>query len=299
MDIIAAMRAFAAVVDAGGFAAAARDMGASRSQVNKQVAKLEERLGAQLLRRSTRSVTATEVGQAFYDRVQIVLGELDSAMASVRALQDTPVGRLRINAPMTFGTRQLSDLLNDYMSAYAEVHVEVVLNDRFVDPIEEGFDLSIRISEPRAQTSLIHREICRTERVLCAAPSYLAGHGAPATPAELSDHRCLHYGYQESGLQWRLQGPGGAESVPIRCAMWSNNGDVLQAAACAGQGIALLPTFIVGEALRRGELARVLPAYQLAPLTLQAIYPRHRHLSAKVRRFIELLEQRFGDTPPW
>jgi len=299
VDIIEAMRAFVRVVDAGGFAAAAREQGVTRSQLNKQVARLEEHLGAQLLRRSTRSVTPTDTGRSFYDRAQTVLTEVDSAVASARNQQDTPVGNLRLNAPMSFGTRHLGAVLGEYMTAYPDVHIEVVLNDRFVDPIEEGFDLSIRISEPRSQTSLISREISRTDRVLCAAPGYLERFGEPQLPADLSAHRCLHYGYQETGLRWRLKGPGGPESVPVNCALWSNNGDLLRAAACAGQGVALLPTFIVDEALRLGELKQVLPDYRLAPLALQAIYPRHRHLSAKVRCFVALLEDRFGSMSNW
>ena len=185
------------------------------------------------------------------------------------------------------------------MAAWPEVHVEVSLNDRFVDPIEEGFDVSIRISQPRSFTSLVTREICPARRLLCASPAYLARHGEPQAPAELRHHRCLHYGYQESGVQWRL-GRGEKEvAVTVNCAMWSNNGDVLLAAALRDQGIVLLPTFLAGADLQNGRLRTVLHEYEPAPLTVAALYPRHRHLSAKVQLFIELLDERLGDNPHW
>lgn len=157
----------------------------------------------------------------------------------------------------------------------------------------------MRIGKPYPSTSLITKEIVPACRVLCASPSYLKAHGEPSHPSELKTHRCLHYGYQESGNHWRLNGPDGEHSVSIRCFMWSNNGEVLKEAAIKDQGIALLPTFIVGDALQQGELRTVLTGYRVPEIVLCALYPRHRHLSSKVRLFVELLTTRFGDEPHW
>ena len=299
MDRFESMRAFTRVVDMKGFAAAARTMGLSRSVVNKAVIRLENELGTQLLRRSTRKVTPTETGLAFYDRCMQILGDLDEAIASVKELQDRPTGSLRINAPMTFGTQHLAPVVADFMAEHAEVGVELVLNDRFVDPIEEGFDLTIRIAEPQYTTSLITREIVPAKRVLCASPAYLEAAGEPDSPKDLKQHRCLQYGYSGTASHWRLKGPDGEQTWAINCRMWSNNGDVLRAAAVRGQGIALLPTFIVGEDLQNGSLLSVLPEYPPPELSVTALYPRHRHLSAKVRLFVDLMEERFGGRPRW
>jgi DNA-binding transcriptional LysR family regulator len=299
MDKFESMRAYTRVVESGGFAAAARAMGLSRSVVNKAVINLENELDAQLLRRSTRQVTPTDTGLAFYDRCVRILGELDEALTAVKELQERPIGSLRVNAPMSFGTLHLSPLVAEFMGAHPDVHIELVLNDRFVDPIEEGFDVTIRIGEAGQSTSLIVREIAPSRRVLCASPAYLEEAGEPGRPTELRQHRCLHYGYHGSGSQWRLAGPDGERSYAINCVMWSNNGEVLKDAAVREQGIVLLPTFIVGAALQAGELQTVLAEYQPPPTVVHALYPRHRHLSAKVRMFVDLVKTRFGEQPHW
>ncbi len=299
MDRFESMRAFVNVVDNNGFAAAAREMGLSRSAVNKAVINLENDLGTQLLVRSTRRVTPTETGLAFYDRCIQILGDLDEAITSVKELQDRPAGNLRLNAPMSFGTQHLAPVVAEFMDRHPELHVELVLNDRFIDPIEEGFDITLRIGEPEYPTSLISKQIVPARRVLCGSPAYLERYGEPVSPAELRQHRCLQYGYSGSLHQWRLAGPDGEQAWPIECVMWSNNGETLRTAATRGQGIALLPTFIVGEELQSGALRTVLPDHQPLELVVSALYPRHRHLSAKVRLFVELLEERFGGRPYW
>ncbi len=299
MGTLDGIRAFVRVVEAGGFAAAARDMGLSRSVVNRHVIQLENELGTQLLRRSTRQVTPTETGMAFYDRCRQILSELDEAIGAVAELQDAPTGHLRVNAPMSFGTLHLSHAVADYMSRYPDVHVELMLNDRFVDPLEEGFDVTVRAGEPQVSTSLMTREIAPVRRVVCASPAYLEARGEPLHPNDLRHHRCLHYGYQASGIHWRLRGPDGDRSVSIGCVMWSNNGEVLKDAAVNDQGVVLLPTFVVGEALQLGQLRTILPDYQPPQVMLCALYPRHRHLSAKVRLFVDLLVDRFRDRPYW
>jgi DNA-binding transcriptional LysR family regulator len=293
------MRAFTKVVETGGFAAAARALGLSRSVVNKSVINVENELGTQLLRRSTRQVTPTETGLAFYDRCVRILSEFDEAISAVKELQEHPTGNLRLNAPMSFATLHLSAVVAEYMKRYPDVHVELVLNDRFIDPIEEGFYLTVRIGESSPSTSLMARDIVPAKRVLCASPEYLEDVGEPTDPVELKRHRCLHYGYQASGSQWRLVGPESEQSYAINCVMWSNNGEILKDAAVNNQGIALLPTFIVGKALQSGELRTILTDYAPPSISLCVLYPRHRHLSAKVRLFVELLEERFGHRPYW
>ena len=299
MDRFESIRAFTRVVEEGGFAAAARRMGVSRSAVNRAVIALEDDLGTQLLVRSTRQVTPTETGLAFYDRALGLLSELDAAVASVSELQEHPTGNLRVNAPMSFGTMHLSSLVAEFMREHPDLRVELVLNDRFVDPIEEGFDVTLRVAEDAPSTSLIVRNIAPAKRVLCAAPDYLTAAGEPETPRDLRLHRCLHYGYLDSGSQWRLTGPDGDRTWPINCVMWSNNGETLRDAAIGGQGIALLPTFIVGQALQDGQLRTLLTEYAPPEIVLSAVYPRHRHLSAKVTLFVDLLVERFGGLPYW
>jgi DNA-binding transcriptional LysR family regulator len=244
-------------------------------------------------------VAPTEVGLAFYERCVRVLEDVDEAMNLAGELSDRPTGKLRMNGPMSFGTLHLAKVVSDYARSYPEVRVERVRYDRRVDPIAEGFDLTVRIARPEALTSLVTHEINRSPLVLCAAPGYLDRHGEPRSPKDLATARCLHYGYQETGNQWRLRGPEGEMSWPVNCTMWSNNGEVLKQAALGGLGICLLPDFIVGDALREGTLRCVLPEHVPEPLSLLAVYPRHRHLSAKVRRMVELMEERFGGDNCW
>ena len=289
MDRIDQIEIFVAIVEAGGFSAAARELNLSRSMVSKALIRLEEQVGARLLNRSTRHVSATDTGLAFYERCKTLLATFDETLASLDAASDQPKGRLRINAPMSFGTLRLADLAARYMQRYPDVEVELALSDRFVDPIEEGFDLTFRIAAPTHATSLVHTALANTPRIVCASEGYLEQAGTPALPRDLKQHRCLQYGHHASGSQWRL---GGA-SYSIRCAMWSNNGEALLKAAVAGCGITLLPEFIVGDALRDNRLVAILTDHPPSPLTVSMLYPRHKHLSSSLRRFIELATDHF------
>jgi DNA-binding transcriptional LysR family regulator len=299
MDKLAALKAFIAVTEESGFAAAARRLGQSRSSVNRLVINLEESLGVQLLNRTTRRVALTASGRAFYERVEALLADLDEAERSLGEAQDEPVGPMRINAPMSFGTLHLSPLIAEFMARYPAVQIELRLNDRFVDVVEEGYDLTIRIAEPDEESQLVDHRIAPVRRVLCAAPDYLACRGAPGAPAALADHDCLHYGYLPTGTRRRLVGPDGPHAVAVKGMLCSNNGEVLRDAAVRGLDIALLPTFIAGGELQAGRLVTVLAGYPPVSLTLCAIYPPSRHLSAKVRLFTDLLVERFGDRPYW
>ncbi len=296
MDKFEQMRAFAQVVVAGGFAAAAREMGMSRSAVNKLVIALENELGVQLLHRSTRVVSPTETGLAFYERCVEILANLDEAERSVTQLHAEPKGKLRINAPMTFGTLYLAPALADFLVQYPDLQVQLTLNDRFVDPIEEGFDITLRIAEPQPTSSLLVQPLAIAERVLCAAPAYLATHGTPTHPRDLPTHSCLHYGQMAIAHRWTLTGADGDHTVLVQGVLCSNNGEALRDAAMRGLGITLLPRFIVAAALQQGTLHLVLPDYQPSALAIDVLYPVNRHLSTKIRLLVDFLRERFSQT---
>lgn len=299
MDKLDCMRAFKQVVDSGGYAAAAREMGLTRSTVNKYVSYLERELNTQLLISSTRKVRPSETGLAFYDKCTALISDFDEAVSAISQLQEKPQGRLRVNAPMSFGTLHLSPVVAEFIQQYPALQLELSLSDRRVDPLEEGFDISIRITEPVVSTSLIVKELAQTKHLLCASPAYIETAGHPKHPRELTTHRCLHYGYNHSGSHWQLSGPEGDLSVPIQCSLWSNNGEVLRDAAIANGGIALLPTFIACEALNTGQLVEVLPDFSPPDLTLCALYPRHRHLSSKVQLFVQFVAEHLADRDGW
>ncbi|WP_088893231.1 LysR family transcriptional regulator [Leptolyngbya ohadii] len=294
MDKFDSIRAFTQVVNSGGFAAAAREMGLSRSAVNKLVIALEDELGVQLLHRSTRVVTPSEAGLAFYERCVEILASLEEAERSIAQLHDEPRGRLRINAPMSFGTMVLAPALADFLAQYPDLQVQLTLSDRFIDPIEEGFDVTVRIAEPQESASLIIKPLATVERILCAAPAYLETHGAPQTIDELRHHSCLHYGQLAIENQWTLIGAAEVQTIPVKGVLCSNNGEVLREAAVRGLGITVLPAFIVAQELQQGTLQRVLPDYQASELAISVIYPVNRHLSTKVRLLTDFLQERFG-----
>lgn len=293
MDKFEQMRAFTQVVAFSGFAAAAREMGLSRSTVNKLVIALENDLGVQLLHRSTRVVTPTETGLAFCARCVEILASLDEAERSLTQLQEEPRGKLRVNAPMSFGTLNLAPVLADFLTHYPDLQVQLTLSDRWIDPIEEGFDVTIRIAALQTVASLIVHPLAPVPRVLCAASTYLA-HGIPTHPNELHAHSCLHYGQLAVENQWTLLGADGTHTVSVTGVMCSNNGEVLKDAAVRGLGIALLPHFIIEAELKQGTLQVVLPDYHPPELTLSVIYPVNRHLSTKVRLLADFLQKRFS-----
>lgn len=299
MDKFESMRAFTQVVVAGGFAAAARDMGLSRSAVNKLVIGLENELGVQLLHRSTRVVTPTETGLAFYERCVEILASLEEAERAITQLHEEPRGRLRVNAPMSFGTMHLAPALADFLVQYPDLQVQLTLNDRFIDPIEEGFDVTLRIAKPQEAASLIVHPLVPAQRILCASPIYLTAHGTPTHPNELRHHSCLHYGQLAIEDQWTLVGADGEHTIAVKGVLCSNNGEVLRDAAVQGLGITLLPKFIVGQELQRGRLQIVLPDYHPSELSISVIYPVNRHLSTKIRLLVDFLQERFGDQLDW
>jgi len=294
MDKLAGMRAFVKVVEHGSFSDAARSLRLSRSAVSKYVMELEQDLGVQLLNRTTRSASPTENGRAYYERLVAILAELEEADSAVTRLAVEPRGLLRINAPMSFGTIHLSPAIAEFIEKYSQLQVQLALSDEQIDAVQEGFDVTLRIAE-LASSSLIARRLLGVQRVFCAAPAYIKARGAPLHPKDLKNHDCLAYGFLATGNQWKLTGPDGEHWISVPWRLCANNAEVLKQAAVAGRGIALLPTFIAGSALDSGALLPVLESYRAPEIGLYAIYPPTRHLSSKVRVFIDFLVGRFSE----
>jgi DNA-binding transcriptional LysR family regulator len=259
---------------------------------------LEQLLGARLLDRTTRRVGPTEAGLAYYERCVDILASIEETELQVSRLHDEPKGVLKVNAPMSFGALYLGTAVADVMAAYPDLRVELTLNDRFIDPIEEGVDVTIRIATLE-DSSLIARKLAPARRVLVASPEYLARSGEPRSPDELANHRCLNYGHTTTLQRWRLTHEGSEIVVPISSFLCSNNGDVLKAAALAGQGITKLPTFLVGPDVEAQRLRVVMTDYPPTELGIYALYAPNRFLAAKTRVLIDSLVDRFGDQPEW
>ena len=292
-------RMFVAVLELGSFARAAEKLGTSSGQASKLVSKLEADLGVQLLKRTTRSLSATEVGRAYYERVKVLVEEFDALDASVRQASGLPAGRLRISAPTSFGSLQLTPALLEFARAYPDIQLDVNFSDRLVNLVDEGFDAAIRIGMP-ADSSLIARKLCDARIVLVASPDYLAGRPAPASIAELAEQDCiLDTNFRDPEI-WPLKDEGG-EVGPLRVAgrLRLSSGEACLAAAEAGLGICYLPSFIAGPRIREGAVIRLLPQSEIPPFSIHALYPPARHLALKVRVLIDFLVKRYRSGPVW
>jgi len=298
MDTIDGMRTFVAVVAEGSFSRAADRMDKSPQLVSKYVARLEALLGVLLLNRSTRRLSLTEAGRAYYERVRQVLADIDDMENAVGDMSARARGTLRINAPMSFGQLHLARAIAAYQNDQPEVEVDLTLNDRVVDIISEGFDLAIRIGR-LSESSLVARRLAPVRLVVCGSPAYLERRGVPRIPADLSRHECLRYAYSADVDRWSFEHDGGTDTVRVKGGFSANNGDALRAAALAGRGIILQPTFIVGDDIRAGRLHTVLDDYRVAPLDVHAVYSHRQYLSAKVRTFVDFLAEYFGSPPYW
>lgn len=294
MDRFSELRAFIAVVDAGGFSAGARELGQSRSAVNRLVIALEDRLGAQLLNRSTRKVAPTSDGRAFYDRARRILDDLEEAETAIGLARAEAIGRMRINAPLTEDPINLSTAVRDFIARHPRVEIDLTLETRLVDPVAEGYDVVVRVGEPDEDSMLVDHRLATFEYIVCAAPEYLARQGTPRHPSDLKAHRLLNFNGERSARTWRFVGADGICDVPVTGPLCANAIEPVREAALAGLGVAVLPSIAVGAALKRGALRRVLSDYQLPTRVLQAIYPPARRLSAKVRLFTDFLIERFN-----
>jgi DNA-binding transcriptional LysR family regulator len=290
----AAMLVFAEVVASGSFTEAARRLGLSKASVSREVARLERRLGAQLLRRTTRSMSLTEVGETFYAGCQRVAEEAEQAERSVGALQAEPRGEIRLAASTSFGQIQIAPRMPAFLARYPKVRIRMDLTDRVVDLVSEKFDLAVRISGRLADATLVQRRLCPIRFVVCAAPSYLERRGVPRAPAELERHNCLGVG----ASPWHLLLPRG-RAVRLQGDLYVDNGDALCRVARLGHGVVFLPTYLVGDDLRAGRLVRILPGALELEASLYALYPQSQHPSPKVRALIDFLADALGPEPEW
>jgi DNA-binding transcriptional LysR family regulator len=301
METFAGMRMFTEVVDSGSFSAAGRRLGLAASSVARAIGALENQLGVRLLNRTTRKLGLTEAGRLYHERSRRILAEVEEARLSVSQLEAAPRGTLRLNVPVVFGRLHIAPALPDFLALHPALRVDLAVTDAFVDLVEEGVDLAIRIGELE-DSSLIARRLAPNRRVLCASPAYLERHGIPISPDDLSEHNCLMYKQQNRSV-WRLRDDARIHEIRVSGSLLANNADVLHTAALGGVGLTILPIWLVGRDIQRGALKIVLADYQVSPGALDtniyAVFPHSRHLSAKVRAFIDFMRERIGPHPYW
>ena len=292
------MGIFAKVAEAKSFSGAARRLGISKSLVSKEVSKLEKTLGARLLNRTTRQLSLTEFGAAFYEHCARVVQEAEEAELLVERLHANPRGVLKCTAPVAFATLHIARTLPEFRAQYPEVQIDLTVGDRFFELAEEGYDLAIRIARD-LPPNMVARPITPINRVVCGTPQYFASHGVPSTPQDLSAHDCEIYTHANPDSIWRYRADGSDITVPVRGALRVNDDEVAWQAVRAGLGLSLLPTFIVGDDLQSGRLQAVLTEYLPSERNLSALYLPNRHLSAKVRVFIDFILSKFAPPAYW
>ena len=297
-DPLEGMSIFAAVVEAESFTGAARTLKYSKAAISTHIQKLEDRLNTRLLNRTTRRISMTDEGRVFYEHCRRILDEAREAIDALDNSNTEPRGVLRINSPMSFGTMHLGSAVAEFMEAYPDVSVDMVLNDRQVDLIEDGFDLAIRIGR-LPDASLIARRLAPCRRILVASPDYWDRKGRPSHPSDLKDHDALIYDYLDDPNTWTFKDGDTDVSVSVQGRLRANNGEVLLDAALRGLGIYLSPTFFCFDALRANKLEIALRDFGEDPLSVYAVYPHRRHLSPRVRAFVDFLAERFGENPYW
>lgn len=293
-----ALRTLVAIAAGGSFAAAAASLRMSRAMASKHVSDLEAELGVKLISRTTRRLSLTEAGQQLTAASQTMLEMLETAEQEIRSSKGTPRGTLRINAPTSFGIRHLGVIVSEFLTLYPDVEVELTLDDRVVDIVDQSFDLAIRIRQLE-DSSLTARYLAPAHIVLCASPDYLRRHGAPSHPRDLASHSCLVYDYMARHGTWSLERDGQREDVRVHGRMRGNNGDVLMHAAIAGHGITLAPTFILHEAIRDGRLVPLLRDWNVIGASFYAVMPPGRVDVLKVRVFLDHLAASLGRIPSW
>jgi DNA-binding transcriptional LysR family regulator len=297
MDRALEMQVFCMVVDKGSFVGAAEPLGMSKAAISRYVSGLEERLGTRLLQRTTRRLSLTEEGRQFYHQAKDVLAMMDAAEEAVSSAAPEPTGVLRVNAPVSFGVLHLGPVWAAFMKAYPKIELDISLNDRLVDLVEEGFDAAIRIARME-NSSLVGRRLATTRMCLCASPEYLRSHPQVHTLADLAEHGVVAYTHFASGNDWTFDGPNGPQSVRTRSIVRCNNGDTCRSITLAGGGISLQPSFMVAEDLHAGLLQEILPEYRSIELGVYVVYPSRKHLPPKVRALVNFLVERFAH-PAW
>ncbi|MBL4791329.1 MAG: LysR family transcriptional regulator [Kordiimonadaceae bacterium] len=293
MDKLACMRAFAGVVEAGGFSAAGREMKLSKALVSKYVAHLEDLLGVRLLQRTTRKVSTTSVGQSYYQRCRSLLDDLDELDLQVQENQNTPKGVLRITAPLSFAELHLMDIISEFSNEYPALEIDVSLSDRFVDIVEDGIDIALRIAE-LPDTALIARRLMAVRVPLCAAPAYLEEHGIPEHPSELVHHKCILEHRYDDAYRWPFVEDGQSLSLKLPSKLRVTGARAVRELALAGNGIVRCPSFVIDEDVKAGRLQVILEEFDAYRPALYAVYAHRRHLSTKVRLFIDRLAEKFS-----
>ncbi len=301
MDRLHSMKVFAKVVEQGSFVRAAEIMELSNAVVTRYIVDLENHLGTRLLNRSTRRLSLTEPGQAFLERVRHILPEIEEAEAIASMSTKKPTGTLSIYSHAGFGQSQFGKLLPEFSRIYPDVVLDISFSDRTMDLVEEGLDIGFFSSLQKFDASMVVRKLGVAEVVLCASPAYIAQHGAPQTPQELSTHACLNFSHEHLRHFWHVQMEDGMHDIPITSTMVSNSALLLRDFALAGMGITMRPSFSLGDDLRDGKLQRVLADYQMGRVDVLMAYPSRRLLSAKVRSFVDFITARFPhpEIDPW
>lgn len=298
MHRLNADRMFVAVMEAGSFTAAAERHGTSSGQASKLVSRLESDLGVRLLNRTTRAISPTEAGRAYFERLRPLLDEYDNLDAAIRNTSAAPRGRLRLTAPLTFGMLELVPALNAFAVGYPEIQLDVSFSDRVANVVDEGFDMAVRVGRP-GDSSLIARKLCDVRLVVVGAPAYLGANPAPATPKELARHACIIDTNIRDPDRWPFRIGGVERTLPVRGRLRYSNAEACLLAAEAGLGLARLPAFVAGAAIRSGRVVRVLADYVTEPYGVYAFYPHNRHLAPKVRALVDFLAKHYRGTPGW
>jgi len=299
MDKFEDLQAFVSVVESGSFTAAADRLHADKSAISRRVSSLEEHLGVQLMRRTTRSLNLTDTGRSFYERSARILADLEEAESAVAQEHGELSGRLRVALPLSFGVLHMGPPIDEFSRMHPRVQFDLDLNDRHVDLVQDDIDVAIRIGA-LSDSSLIARRLFKSRIIVCASPGYLEKNGTPATPEDLQDHRCLVYSNLRDPGHWSWRdGEGLEQRVRVPVAMQANNGNLLSNAASDGLGIVMQPTFIAHAAVRAGVLVPILTDFAWPEANAYAVYPPARHLSHRVRAFIDLLADYFAATPYW
>lgn len=291
MDVLSAMSIYVRVVELKSFSLAAEEMGISSSSVSKQISHLEQHIGARLLQRTTRRLSVTEVGSAYYEKCQNIIAQVEEADSLVSQLQGQTRGVLRIYCNMTFGQMQLAKAIPEFMEAYPDIKVDVTLDDRAPDLVRDGFDLAIRIADPQLpDSSLIAREISKVPMFICATPEYLEKHGTPECAEDLKKHNCLVFVHAANADQWSLSREGRCCTVQVQGDVKANNSLLVRESVLAHRGIANLAYFVISRFVESGDLVRVFPHYQPEKLSIFAVYPDRKYISPKVSSFIEFFQ---------
>lgn len=295
MDRFSAMEVFVRIVETGSLSAAARKLATTQPSVSRQLRELERRLKIQLLRRSTRHVSLTEGGRGYYEDCKRILADVDAAEGNLGSLRTNLQGTLRVNTSVALGVDYVAPLACAFQQRHPELAVDLTLNERFVDLVEEGIDVAIRFG-PIRDESLVVRELATTQRLTVAAPAYLRRHGAPSRPEDLPSHVCVAFNYAPAA-EWSYRGARGEVRVKVTSAFRSNNGHAIRGAILAGLGIGWLPEALIHRQLKGGKLKALLPGYVMPPLEVHAVYSSARHMPMKVRAFLEYLDQQFRGLP--